>query len=92
MRIVIFEEEGVLVAAGLEHFIGAQGKNMEELKTRLQIVYRAELDDSIARTGVPFRGVPPAPDKYHQMWEDDGPGITRGTIVDKDDHEVLLAA
>ena len=92
MRIVIFEEEGALVAAGLEHFIGAQGKNMEELKTRLQIVYRAELDDSVARTGVPFKGVPPAPDKYHQMWEDDGPGITRGTIVDKDDDEVLLAA
>ena len=94
MRFVIFEEEGILIAFGLEHFIGAQSKDIEELKTRLKTAYRAERDDSCAQTGVPFKGIPPAPDRYHQMWDDDGPGITRGTIVDKDEDEdeIRLAA
>ena len=92
MRFVIFEEEGILIAVCLEHFIGAQGKDIEGLKMRLKIAYRAERDDSCAQTGVPFKGIPPAPDIYQQMWEDDGPCITRGTIVDKDEDEIRLAA
>ena len=92
MRFVIFEEEGIHIAVSLEHFIGAQSKNIEELKKRLQTVYRAERDDSCAQTGVPFKDIPPAPDRYHQMWDEDGPGITRGTIVDKDEDEIRLAA
>ena len=92
MRFVIFGGEGVLVAVCLEHYIGAQSSGMGELKRRLQIAYRAERDDSLARTGVPFGNIPTAPEKFHQMWENAGPGATRGTIVDKPDAEIRLAA
>ena len=90
MRFVIFDEDGVLVAVCLEHYIVAQSIDMEELKRRLQTTYRAERDDSVARTGVLFSNIPPAPEQYQRMWDDNDPDITRGTIVDKD--EMRLAA
>ena len=63
----------------------AQSIDMEELKRRLQTTYRAERDDSVARTGVLFSNIPPAPEQYQRMWDDNDPDITRGTIVDKDE-------
>ena len=65
MKFVIFGGEDALVAVCLERYIGAQGKDMEEVKERLQTAYRAERDDSLARTGTPFGDIPAAPDRYH---------------------------
>ena len=92
MKFVIFGGEDALVAVCLERYIGAQGRDMEEVTERLQTAYRAERDDTLARTGVPFGDIPPAPEKYHKMWEDNGPGVTRGTIVAEPDAELRLAA
>ena len=90
LRFVIFQEETAYMAVCLEHYIAAQADNIEELKRRLQTVYRAELDETLARTGIRFGGIPHAPERYHQMWEENAPSVTRGTIVDKD--ELRLAA
>ena len=90
MRFVIFQEEAVYMAVCLEHYIAAQAGTIEKLQRRLQTVYRAELNESLARTGARFGEIPPAPEKYHQMWEENGPSVTRGTIVDRD--EMRLAA
>jgi hypothetical protein len=92
MRFVIFREDEVFVAVCLEHFIGAQGSDEEQLKLRLQTAYRAERDDTLARSGIPFEGIPPAPERYREMWETDGPGVMRGTIVALSDAEISLAA
>ena len=88
IRFVTFHDEGALVAVGLEHHIMAQGRDVEELHQRLKTVYRAELDDTLERTGNPFMGIPPAPEQYHRMWKENSDGITRGTIFAKADEDV----
>lgn len=90
MRFVIFEEEGGYVAVCLEHHVGAQGRSMDEVKQRLQTAYRAELDESRARTGIPFDGIGPAPERFHAMWND--PAVTRGDIFEKRDNHLELWA
>ena len=90
IRFVIFHDEEGLVAVCLEHYIVAQGRDAEELHQRLKTVYRAELDDTLERTGIPFTGIVPAPEQYHRMWEENGDGITRGTIFAKADEDVGL--
>ena len=55
LRFVLFEEEGGWIAICLEHYIGAQGKDPEEVKQRLKGAYRAELEESRTRTGTAFR-------------------------------------
>ena len=79
-RFVIFTEDDKIVAMCLEHDIGAQGRDMDELFQRLQTAYRAERDDSIARTGRPFEDVPPAPQRYHDMWDANDSAVQRGRI------------
>ena len=82
LRFVIFEEEGAWVAMCLERYIGTQGRTKEEAMHGLQIVYRAELDESLARTGKPFGNIPRAPDRFWEMHASDDPAIVRGHIHD----------
>ena len=74
-RFVIFTEDDMIVAMCLEQDIGAQGRNMDELFQRLKTAYRAERDDSIVRTGRAFGDVPPAPQRYHDMWDAGGGAV-----------------
>ena len=90
MRFVIFEEEEAFVAVCLEHYVGAQGSSMEEVKRRLQIAYRAELDETLASTGEPFGGIDPAPQRFQEMWS--SPGVTRGHVFEKEEDRLELAA
>ncbi len=85
-RFVIFTEGDKFVAMCLEQDIGAQGRDSEELYQRLQTAYRAERDDSIARTGVPFGDIGPAPQRYHDMWDENGDGVHRGRMYPLPDH------
>ncbi|GEM_PF-1539033 len=82
LRFVLFEEEGAWVAMCLERYIGTQGSTEEEAKRGLQIVYRAELDESLARTGKPFGGIPVAPDRFWKMHESSDSSVKRGHIHD----------
>ena len=88
LRFVLFEEEGGWVAICLEHYIGAQGQDLEEVKQRLKGAYRAELEESRARTGTAFGGIGPAPKRFQEMW---GSGCLQGSIYEKS-AELELAA
>ena len=90
MRVVVFKDETVWGAVCLEHFVGAQGRTIEEVKQRLQTAYRAELEDSRTRGSVPFNGIEAAPERFQIMWDD--PAVTRGTIFEKEDKHLELAA
>ena len=82
LHFVLFEEEGAWVAMCLERYIGAQGSTKEEAMRGLQIVYRAELDLSLERTGQPFDDIPRAPEKFWGMYASDDQSIVRGHIHD----------
>ena len=92
LRYVLFKEEGAWVATCLEHYIGAQGNSREDAETGLKIVYRAELDYSLQRTGKPFDGIMPAPERFHEMWESDRVDVVKSTIYDKSDEAVEALA
>ena len=80
LRFVLFEEEDGWVAICLEHYIGAQGQDPEEVKQRLKGAYRAELEESRSRTGTAFGGIGPAPKRFQEMWDS---GCLQGSIYEK---------
>ena len=68
---VVFKEDDQWVAMFVEKYIGAQGRNEEEAIKRLQVVYRAELDESIRRTGEAFGGIMESPEEYGERLAND---------------------
>ncbi len=90
--VVVGNDERGFIAVRIERYIAAQGKNVDEVQNRLRIAYRAELDDSVARTGKPFGDIPPAPDKYRAMFEDNDGCVERGTIFDSRPYELVQIA
>ena len=91
LRFVLFEEEGAWVAMCLDRYIGAQGRSKNEAVDRLKTVYRAELDDSLQRTGEPFSDISPPPDRFYRLYDKSDQSM-RGTIFDKHGDELELAA
>ncbi len=87
LRFVLFEEDGAWVAVCLERYIGSQGRTMEEAERALQCAYRAELDHSMKRSGIPFHGIMRAPDRFFEMWDAGGPEIVRKVIYDQHGHK-----
>ena len=93
LRFVITENaEAGFFAVCVERYIGAQGRTAEEATDRLRIAYRADLDESIMRTGKPFGGIPAAPEKYRVMFEKDDGCVRRGTIYDSRPHDLVQLA
>jgi hypothetical protein len=68
LRVFLSKEGEHWVAQGLEYDIGAQARDLGELKTRLLIAIRAERDGSLRRHGKPFAAVGPAPRHFHDLW------------------------
>ena len=83
LRFVVFQEEGMWVATCLEHYIGAQGRTKDEAYLGLKIAYRAELDHSVRKNGVPFDGIMPAPKRFHELWKAGPPLAEGGRIYDQ---------
>lgn len=92
LRFVLFEEEGAWVAMCLERYIGAQGSTKEDVEQGLKTVYRAELDYSLQRSGIPFHGIMRSPQRFHDMWESGRPDVVCNTIYDKNAAAKALAA
>ncbi len=69
LNFIVFEEENGYSAVCLEHWIVAQGKDIEGVKRNLQAVYRATLDHTLEKTGKPFGDIPPAPQLYQDRKE-----------------------
>lgn len=79
---VVFKEGEHWFAMCLEKHIGSQGRNRKEAYDRLRIVYRAELDESIERTGEPFGGVMNTPPECRERLEKI-PSAKRIIVYDK---------
>jgi len=62
LRVLVQKEGDIWTAQCLEYDIGAQADDLETLKRRMDLTIRVEIDQSIARTGVEFGGIGPAPD------------------------------
>lgn len=99
LRVVVFQEGGAWVAQALEHDIGAQGPDMNTLMRRFKMVIRAELEESLRRTGIPFGGIDAAPPYVQSMWKDDAPTFQLSGVVEADgshptraEYEMRLAA
>jgi hypothetical protein len=69
IRAILFQQGGLWVGQCLEYDIGAQARDLDELKTRLALAIEAELRESVARCGAPFAGIPAAPPYFEQLWE-----------------------
>lgn len=69
LRVVIFSEEGKWIAQCLEYDIGAQADTLDDLITFLELTVKHEMRESEVRNGEPFAGIPPAPERFHKMWE-----------------------
>ena len=69
IRVVILREGDYWVAQCLEYDIGAQAKNLRDLRAHLDLTLQAELQESLNRHGEPFAGIDPAPKYFHDLWE-----------------------
>jgi hypothetical protein len=59
IRVLLSKEGEHWVAQCLEYDIGAQARDLGELRKRLLIAIRAERDESLRRHGKPFAGIGP---------------------------------
>ncbi len=66
----MFEEADAWVAQCVEYDIGAQAPDRETLVQRMAAVIGLEAETSLGLTGKLFDGVPEAPRKFAQIWED----------------------
>ena len=68
IRAIIFREGDLWVAQCVEYDIGCQAPTLAELTQKLMVTVELECVESMRRHGAPFRGIPPAPDRYEAMW------------------------
>ncbi len=69
IRVLVFKEGDLWVAQCLEYDIGAQARDLDALNIRLCAAVKAEAAESLERNGEMFKGIPPAPQMFHDMWE-----------------------
>lgn len=69
LRVVIFRDGDLWAAQCLEYDIGAQAHDLKDLQTRFVLTVKAEVQESVNRHGEPFKGIDPAPQHFHEMWE-----------------------
>lgn len=72
VRVVVFKDAGAWVAQCLEYDICAQASSIDALRDRLAATIELELEESLERTGTPFGGIDPAPQRFFQMWNSEG--------------------
>ena len=68
VRVIVFQDNGMWVAQCLEYDIGTQADDIDTLNARLEVVLRAELNESMQRHGKPFAGIEAAPERFQLMW------------------------
>lgn len=69
VRVIVYQDSGMWVAQCLEYDIGAQASNLDTLHVRLAVALEAERQMSLEASGQPFAGIGPAPQRFHEMWE-----------------------
>ena len=68
IRVLLLKEGEHWVAQCLEYDIGAQARDLDQLRKRLLVALEAERDEDLRRHGEPFAGIGPAPQHYHDLW------------------------
>ncbi len=69
LRVIVFQDDGLWVAQCLEHDIGAQATDVDTLMARFEVVMKAECKTSIENGTMLLAGIPPAPERFQNMWE-----------------------
>lgn len=69
IRALLAREGDFWVAQCLEYDIGAQARDLDDLRKRLLAALEAERQESIRRYGEPFAGIGPAPSFFHEQWD-----------------------
>lgn len=64
IRVLLFKEDGLWVAQGLEHDICVQGKTLEDVQTYFEVAIRLEDEEE---GGV--KRIPEAPRYFQERWE-----------------------
>lgn len=71
IRVLIAKEGDYWVGQCLEYDIGAQARDLSELRRRLMTAIETEKQESVRRHGRPFGGIAPAPSYFHERWADE---------------------
>ena len=79
IRVVAYKEGDQWIAQCLEYDICAHASDEDKLKSRLAAILEFERNLSIERNGAPFAGIDPAPEQFHDMWNDCFDGSTLET-------------
>jgi len=69
IRVLLAREGEYWVAQCLEYDVGAQARNLDELRKRFIVALEEERQESIRRHGKPFAGIGPAPAYFHRLWD-----------------------
>jgi hypothetical protein len=91
VRVLLAREGDYWVAQCLEYDIGAQARDLDELRKRLIAALEAERQESLRRHGRSFAGIQPAPRIFHEQWErrtDVRPLLKPATISDDPDIDI----
>jgi hypothetical protein len=68
IHVLLCKEGDLWVAQCLEYDIGAQARDLDQLRKRLLLAIQAERDESLRRHGKPFAGIAPAPRQFYELW------------------------
>jgi hypothetical protein len=68
IRVIIAKEGDYWVAQCLEYDIGAQARELDQLRNRLVAAMDAEYKESMRRHGKAFAGIDPAPRYFRDLW------------------------
>jgi hypothetical protein len=68
IRVLVAKEGDYWVAQCLEYDIGAQARDLDQLRNRLIATIEDEFEESMHRRGKLFDGIDPAPQYFHELW------------------------
>ncbi len=69
LRVVVYREGDMYIAQCLELDIATQARDLDTLLERLDLTIDAECAASTERGETPFKGIAPAPNYFHGLWE-----------------------
>ncbi len=69
ISVVVFKEGSALVGQCLEHDIAVQGDSLREIIAELQRTLLGHILICLEQHREPFDGLPPAPDRYRELFE-----------------------
>ena len=90
VRVLVSKQGDFWIAQCLEYDIGAQARGIRDLLDNFELAFKAELAESFKQTGKPFGDVPPAPRKFHDIWDDDKAKLEK-QVIERSEIDYRLA-